>query len=484
MVVCPGFIDIQSHSIAPLMTDGRSLSKVAQGVTTEIMGELWTPAPFGGRRAAPFGWSPVPAEVEEQARGWSRFGHWLEFLEGRGVSVNVGSFIGGGTVREYAKGWDGGEPSPEEMAVMRQVTAEAMEDGALGIATALIYPPNCYSPDWELVALATEVARRGGIYVTHIRSESDRLLECLKEAIDLSRQSAAPLEIYHLKASGQPNWHKMPRAIEIIEEARAGGVDVTADMYPYVASGTGLTVLLPEWVAEGGRLWANLEDPATRARIHAEMLEAHEGALISGRSSERDYVMPLGFKQPENRPYTGMNLAAIAAQRGQDWAEATIDLLLSERQRIATVFFTISEENLRRQLRQPWIKISSDAPGLDPEGQENPVHPRAYGTFARVLGYYVREEKVLSLEEAVRIMTSAVASRLGLPRRGLLREGCFADVVVFDPLTIADRATFTEPHQLAVGARDVWVNGGPVFRNGQHAGAMPGRALYGAGRRA
>src|SRR5438270_3433621 len=282
MVVCPGFIDIQSHSIAPLMTDGRSLSKVAQGVTTEVMGELWTPAPFGGRRGSPFGWASLPAELEEQARGWSRFGHWLEFLETRGVSVNVASFVGGGTVREYAKGWDGGDPTPEELAVMRAVTAEAMEDGAFGIATALIYPPNCYSPDSELVDLARVVARHGGIYVTHIRSESDRLLESLEETIAIGRESGAPIEIYHLKASGKPNWHKLPRAIEIIDEARAGGVDVTADMYPYVASGTGLTVLLPEWVMEGGRLWENLQDGETRARIHAEMLEAHEGALISG----------------------------------------------------------------------------------------------------------------------------------------------------------------------------------------------------------
>lgn len=482
MVVCPGFIDIQSHSIAGLMSDGRSLSKLTQGVTTEIMGELWTPAPFGGRREDPWGWADVPAEVAELARGWTRFHHWLEFLQERGVSPNVGSFVGGGTVREYAKGWDGGEPSAAEVEVMRHVTRKSMEDGAFGIATALIYPPNCYSPDWELTEAAKVVGQYGGLYVTHIRSEGDRLLESLEDAITLGREARVPVEIYHLKATGTRNWPKLPQVIERIDRAREEGVDIAADMYPYVASGTGLTVLLPDWASEGGKLWENLEDPSTRARIRAEMTGPDVEALTFARNPVRDYVLPLGFKQPENREYIGKNLMEIAALRGQEWPDTVIDLLLSERQRIGTIFFIISEENLRLQLRQPWIKISTDAGGLDPAVQENPVHPRAYGTYPRVLGKYVREEKVLTLEEAVRIMSSAVADRLGLRDRGLLRAGSYADVVILDPATVTDHATFTEPHQLSTGIRDVWVNGQRVVRGGEHTGALPGRALYGTGR--
>lgn len=482
LVVCPGFIDIQSHSIAAFMSDGRSLSKVTQGVTTEIMGELWTPAPFGGRRAEPFGWAELAPEDEREARGWTRFGQWLTYLERRGVSVNFGSFLGGGTVREYACGWDAGEPDAEQLETMRRVVAEAMEEGAFGLATALIYPPNSYSSDAELTDLAHVVGRYGGMYITHLRSEGDRFLEALEDAITLGQEAVVPVEIYHLKATGDGNWYKLPLALERIERARCEGTDITADMYPYVASGTGLTVLLPDWVSEGGRLFENLADPALRDRIRAEMRGPHVEALSSSRNPSRDYVMPVGFLRPENHGYIGMNLMEIAAARDQDWPDTTIDLLLSEGHRIATVFFTISEENLRLQLRQPWIKISTDAGGIDPAGQENPCHPRAYGTYPRVLGKYVRDEQVLSLEEAVRIMSGSVAARLGLRDRGLLVPGCWADVVLFDPAAIADRATFTEPHLLSVGVRDVWVNGERVLRDGAHTGALPGRPVYGPGR--
>jgi N-acyl-D-aspartate/D-glutamate deacylase len=358
-----------------------------------------------------------------------------------------------------------------------------MEEGAFGVATALIYPPNSYSPDSELTEVAKVVGQYGGLYITHIRSEGDRLLEALEDAITLGREAGTPVEIYHLKATGEPNWPKMPSVIHRIDRARAEGVDITADMYPYIASGTGLTVLLPDWAAEGGRLFENLEDPSTRARIRKEMQEPAVEALSSGRTRSRDYVVPLGFRQPENRKYVGRNLEEIAAMRGEEWPDTVIELLLSERQRIGTVFFTISEENLRLQLQQPWIKISTDAGGIDPAVQEHPTHPRAYGTYTRVLGKYVRDEPTITLEHAIRIMTSAVADRLGLRDRGLLREGCFADVVLFDPATVADRSTFTEPHQLSVGIREVWVNGGRVVKGGEHTGALPGRAVYGSGRR-
>lgn len=470
-VVCPGFIDIQSHSIAPFLTDGRSLSKVMQGVTTEIMGELWTPAPWGGRRQT----SKSPT--------YPRFRDWLDSLTAKGISVNFGSFVGGATVREWAKGWDIGEPTEAEMDEMRSVTVQAMEDGAFGVATALIYPPNSYSPDSELLEIAKVVAQYRGVYITHIRSEGDRFLESLAETIELGRQSNAPVEIYHLKASGERNWPKMADAIGMIDDARADGVDITADMYPYVASGTGLNVLVPNWASEGGRLYENLRDPATRARIYDDMISGRSDDGDSAYNKTYDHVMPIGFQLPEHRAYLGLRLPEIAARRGQDWANATLDLLAAEGQRIGTVFFSMSEDNLRLQLCQPWIKISTDAGGIDPAGQTTPVHPRGYGTYPRVLGKYVREEKILTLEDAVRKMSGAVAARLGIFDRGILRAGASADVVVFDPDTVADRATFTAPHQLSVGIDDVWVNGTRVVKDGSHTGALPGRAVYGAGRR-
>jgi dihydroorotase/N-acyl-D-amino-acid deacylase len=482
-VVCPGFIDIQSHSLMPLLTDGRSLSKVMQGVTTEILGELWTPAPYGGRRQARFGSIFGDEEKTLAAKPWTRFGEWIAHYFARGCSVNVGSFVGGATVREYAKGWDQGDPTADELDVMRRVMAEAMDDGAFGIATALIYPPNSYSPDSELTEVARVVGERGGLYITHIRSEGDRLLESLQDAITLGRDAHVPVEIYHLKATGPRNWPKMRDAIELINQARAEGVDVTADMYPYVASGTGLTTLLPDWASEGGRLFDNLRDPATRARIRAEMVNPDGTSSDAYYNPSQDHVMPVGLRRPENRGYIGRRLPEIAAERGQDWADCALDLLVSENQRISTIFFSMDEDNLRLQLRQPWIKVSTDAGGLDPATQDNPVHPRAYGTYPRVLARYVREEGLLTLEDAVFKMTGAVARRLGLTDRGLLLSGQCADVVVLDPATVADRATFTDPHQLAVGIEQVWVNGGRVVKDGAHTGALPGRPVWGAGKR-
>lgn len=483
MVVCPGFIDIQSHSISVFMSDGRSLSKVTQGVTTEIMGELWTPSPFGGRRTSAFAWGDVPEGSEEQAQTWTRFGQWLDHLAERGVSVNFGSFVGGATVREYGKGWDAGEPTEDELDVMRGVTAEAMEDGAFGVATALIYPPNAYSTDRELTAVARVVGEYGGLYITHIRSEGDFLLESLRDTITLSREAQVPVEIYHLKATGAPNWPKMMEAIALIESARAEGVDIAADMYPYIAGGTGLDALLPYWASEGGRLWENLDDPETRARIRADMAAGGLEAVFTTQDQQRAHVMPVDLRQPENAPYIGKRLPEIAAMRNQHWIDATLDLLVSEQQRILTVYFSMSEENVTLQLKQPWIKISTDAGGIDPAAQKTPTHPRAYGTYTRVLGHYVREKRALTLEDAIRKMSSAVADRLGLRDRGLLRENCFADVVVFDPNTVADRATFTDSHQLSTGIRDVWVNGRRVLKDGQHTGALPGRPVYGSGKR-
>lgn len=488
MVVCPGFIDILSHSILPLMHDGRSLSKIAQGVTTEIMGEGWTPAPFGGKISDPIGENPFGQRMpawEDRGRTWRRFRDWLEAMIDHGVSPNIGSFMGGGTLRAYVKGMALGPADAGELAMMRQVMRDAMEDGAFGVSYALIYPPDAYASTGELVEVCKVVAEYGGIYITHIRSEAARLIEGLEEAVTIGRQAGLPVEIYHLKASGRANWHKAQQAIDLIDRARADGVDITADMYPYAAAGTGLMSVFPPWAAADGKFYDNLRDPAMRAKIREEVLNPSGDWEAQADLCGPEGVMPIGLKRPENQPYVGRRLDEIATMRGQHWVDAAIDLLIAEEQRISTIYFSMHEDNLRLQLRQPWITIATDAGGLDPAWAEplGPYHPRAYGTYTRVLGRYVRDEGVIPLEDAVRKMSAAVAHRLGLHDRGLLRPGCFADVVVFDPQTVADRATFEAPHQLSVGIRDVWVNGVRVFEAGAHTGAKPGRIVSGPGRR-
>ena len=480
MVVCPGFIDIQSHSILPLMRDGRSLSKITQGVTTEIMGEAWTPAPFGGQIDDPFTNALFEQDIAgwaERAREWRRFRDWLEALAAHGVSPNIGSFLGGGTLRQYACAMRMGRATPDELATMQRVMAEAMDDGAFGVAYALIYPPDSFVDTDELVAVCDIVAAHRGIYITHVRNEAEQLVEAITEAITIGQRANLPVETYHLKAAGRPNWHLMPAAIEAIEGARAAGVDVTADMYPYAASGTGLTAILPPWADADGRLYQNLADPLMRAKIRAEVLEPAGDWEAMAHNTTPAGVMPIGFRLPEHQAYVGRRLAEIAELRNQHWVDAALDLLAAEGQRISTIYFSMDEANVRMQLGLPWIKIATDAGGHDPAWAAalGPLHPRAYGSYPRVLGRYVRDERVLSLEGAVRKMTSAVADRLGLRERGLLRTGCYADVVVFDPATIADQATFEAPHQLATGVRDVWVNGQRVLRSGQHTGATPGR---------
>lgn len=484
MVVCPGFIDILSHSHLPLMKDPRDLSKMTQGVTTEIMGEGWTPAPAGGRIKDIFLDLPQQERVLignwiERAKGWTRFGDWLKALVERGVSPNIGSFLGGGTLREYVMGLEMGTPNADELATMRRVMADAMEDGALGVAYALIYPPDTYTSTGELIEVAKVAGRYGGIYVTHMRSEGDRLLEAVDETIEIGRQARLPVEIYHLKATGKQNWHKMSASIERIQAARDAGIDVTADMYPYTASGTGLDSVLPPWIAEGGTFFEALADSSVQARIRAEVL-APSGqweALAHGIGPEG--VMPVGFERTENLAYAGKRLSEIASMRGQHWLDAVIDLLLSERHRIFTIYFGMDEANVALGLQQPWVKISTDAGGIDPAWAKEmgPTHPRAYGTYPRVLAKYVREERLLTLEDAIRKMSGAVAARLGLRDRGLLRPGYYADIVLFDPQTITDRATFADAHQLSTGIRDVWVNGTRVIKDGQHNGATPGKIV-------
>lgn len=481
-VVCPGFIDIQSHSIVPLLTDGRSLSKVTQGVTTEIMGEDWTPAPFGGRITTPFHEGQrryvgdTFDEWMERARGWTRFGDWLEAIARQGASVNFGSFVGGSTVREFGMGHDRGDPSLPEIQAMQQMLTDAMDDGAFGLATALIYPPGAFAGFEELVALCELVAGHRGVHVTHIRSEEDRIIEALAEAIEIARRTGVATEIYHLKVAGKRNWDKLPRVIEMIDEARAEGLDIGADMYPYEAAGTGLAACVPPWASEGDRLFDNLNDPQIRAQIRAEMLaptgDWENFAGIAG--PENIQIAALG--RPEHKQYEGLRLSEIAQMRDQDWVDAALDLLAAEGQNIFTFYFMMSEDNIREQMQQPWMKFGTDAGGLDPKvaAQRGLAHPRAYGTYPRILGRFVREPRATTLEDAIRKMSSAVAERLGLRDRGLLREGMKADVVVFDPEAVTDHATYTEPHQLSTGIEHVWVNGESVLHHGKHTGALPG----------
>jgi N-acyl-D-amino-acid deacylase len=483
MVVCPGFIDIQSHSIIPFLTDRRSVGKVTQGVTTEIMGEHWTPAPFGGRIKTPIAEGVRRLvgdsfdEWVERAKGWTRFGDWLSDLEDRGVSVNVGSFVGGATVRQYGKGEEMGSPSRSELDAMKRCLIEAMEDGAFGLATALIYPPETYTTTEELTELCMVIARYGGVHITHIRSEEDRLLEALDEMIQIATDSGAATEIYHLKAAGPRNWPKMREVIKRIDDSRDRGLDIGADMYPYEASGTGLAVAIPPWAAADGKLFDNLRDPEMRAKIAEEIRHPTEGWENLAAVAGPENVLVASLGNPEFKRYQGKRLSDIAAERGQDWVDAAIDLLAGENSNPFCMFFMMSEENLHLQFQQPWMKFGTDAGGPDPERvrEVGLLHPRAYGSYPRILGKYVREQGVIPLEDAVRKSSSAVADRLGIRDRGLLRDGMYADVVIFDPETVIDRATPTNPHQLSVGIRDVFVNGQRVLQDGEHTGAMPGR---------
>ncbi|HET9513360.1 MAG TPA: D-aminoacylase [Gemmatimonadales bacterium] len=479
MVVAPGFIDIQSHSRdAFLEGDSRIVSKVTQGITTEIMGEGATNAPQNEKTGGVAAGGATPRHDFSGPRGFAR---WLEAMAGRGVSTNIGSFLGATTVRMYAKGMAQGAPTPAELDSMRMVVRNAMEDGAFGIASALIYPPGNYATTEELIELARAMAPYGGVYITHMRSEADAWLEAIDEALRIGREGGVPVEIFHLKAGGRRNWDKTAAALAKIDSARAAGQDVQANMYAYVAGGTGLSACLPPWASADGKLFENLRDPATRARIRNEMDREQSDWENLCQLATPDGVLVLGLRKPEHQPWVGKKLGEIATAMGKEPQEAIMDLLVAEEQRIGTVFFMMSEANVATKMRQPWIKFGTDAGGVDPDSARGLVHPRAYGNYPRVLGKYVREDRVLTLEEAVRKASSAVATRLSIHDRGVLKPGLWADVVVFDPSTVSDRATFEQPHQVSVGIRDVFVNGVAVVRNGKHTGAKPGRVVRGPG---
>ena len=478
--VCPGFINILSHSNRSILHDPRSLGELTQGVTTQVFGEGTSMGPLTPQ---------ARAELERDRGGldyevpWTRLSEYLRYVERRGTAQNVSSFIGAGTIREAGAGYDDRPATAAEMDRMRALVAEEMADGALGVASALIYPPGSYAGTAELTGLCRVVAGYGGCYASHIRSEGADLHGALTEFLEICRAAGLPGEVFHLKAAGRAHWGKMDGAIELIERARDAGEPVTADVYPYTASSTGLTSIIPDRYHEGGAdaLYGRLADPAIRGRIRADLT----GAGRWGDVTEPASVLILQVAAEQNRKWQGRTLADIAAERDMEPVDAALDLIATDRSRVGSAFFSMSEENLRKALRRPWVAISSDGVSMAPEGAflDAPAHPRCYGSFARVLGYYAREEGVLPLAEAVRRMSGLPAATLGLRDRGQLREGYFADVVVLDPATVADRATFADPHRLSAGVSEVLVNGQVTVSGGEFAGALAGRAIAGPGRR-
>ncbi|MEM7415826.1 MAG: D-aminoacylase [Gemmatimonadota bacterium] len=475
-VVAPGFIDIQSHSRFSFLGggDGRVVSKVTMGITTEIMGESTTNAPSSPQMMQEAG----PAAGNTQ---FETFAQWMDAMGDHGAAVNYGSFMGASTIRVLGMGMAMGEAGSPERREMQRAVRQAMRDGAFGVASALVYPPGNFASTDELISINAAAAPFGGVYITHMRSEGDQLLEGIDEAIRIGMEAGVPIEIYHLKAAGQRNWDKAAQAVAKIDSARAAGVDVQANMYPYTAGGTGLDACFPPWASADGALFRNLSDPDMRARIRSEMEVQTEPWEAFCSLATPSGTMLLGLNLPEHQQYQGWWLADVAADMGKDWIDTAMDLVLAERQRVFTMYFLMSEDNVAMQIAQPWMKFGTDAGGYDPTTVTGLAHPRAYGTYTRILGKYVREEGVLPLEEAVRKMSSAVATRLKIRERGSLLEGYFADIVVFDPDTVGDRATYDDPHQLSVGVSHVFVNGTEVVRDGSHTGALPGQAVYGPG---
>jgi N-acyl-D-amino-acid deacylase len=483
LAVAPGFINMLSWSNDSLIADGRSQGDIRQGVTTEILGE--------GESMGP--WTEEMKKRRKEQQGdvqydiaWTTLAEYLAYLEKRGVSPNVASFIGAATIREHVVGLENKRATPEQMEAMRDLVRREMEAGALGIGSSLIYAPAVYADTQELVELAKVAARYKGRYISHIRSEGGRLLEAVDEVLQIAREAGLPAEIYHLKAAGEENWPKLDAVISKVEAARAEGLAITADMYTYTAAATGFDACLPPWAREGDQeaLYRRLRDPKSRAMIYNEMASPAAGwENICNLAGSPANILLLEFKNEALKALQGKRLSEVAWARKQDWPEVVMDLILQDRTRVGVAFFLMSEDNVRREIRLPWVSFGSDAASMTPEGVflKSSAHPRAYGNFARLLGHYVREEKLISLEEAVRRLTGFPATNLGLNRRGFLKEGQFADVAVFDPATIVDRATFEQPHQFAEGVRHVLVNGVPVLKDGQHTGALPGRALKGPG---
>ena len=484
LAVAPGFINMLSWSTESLIQDGRSQSEIREGVTTEIMGE--------GESMGPLNEELKKRMLREQSDikfdiKWNTLAEYLQYLEKRGISCNVASFIGAATIRENVIGFEDKVPTAEQLDQMRELVRKEMEAGALGIGTALIYPPAFYSKTDELIELCKVAAKYRGKYISHMRSEGNQLLEAFDELLRISREAGIPAEVYHIKAAGEKNWGKIDNLLSRIEAAQKEGLNVRANMYTYTAAGTGLDACLPPWTEEGGypALFKRLRDPATREKIAAEVkIDSDKWENLYIGAGSPDNILLVAFKSEKLKPLTGKTLATVAKMRGKDPITTIMDLIAEDESRIGTIYLVMSEENVKKEIAKPWISFCSDEASQAPEGvflKSNP-HPRAYGSFVRVLGKYVRDEKVIALPEAIRRLSAFPATNLGLDHRGMLKEGMFADVVAFDPATITDHATFEKPHQYATGVKHVFVNGVQVIKDGEHTGAKPGRALWGPGK--
>jgi len=481
LAVAPGFIDMLNHSESALIADGRSQGMLRQGVTLAVFGES--------------SMGPITPEMkkDQQERQadikfeitWNTLGEYLDSLVARGVSTNVASFVSAATVRANVLGYDNRPPTRDELERMRGLVRTAMDEGAMGLTTALIYIPGVFAKTDELVELAKVASASGGMYIAHMRSEGNRLLEAIDETLTIARDARIRAEIYHLKASGESNWKKLDAAIARIDAARRQGLEITADMYTYTAGSTGLDAAMPPWVQEGGyNAWAaRLRDPRIRERVRREMTLAQDDWENLLQAAGGAGTLLVGFKNEALRKYTGKRLAEVAAVRGTSVQDTAMDLVVEDGSRVQVVYFLMSEENVKTQIKLPWVSFGSDASSMSAEGVflKTSTHPRAYGNFARLLGKYVRDEQVIPLAEAIRKLTSLPAKTLRIKDRGQLTPGWFADIVVFDPSTIAEHATYEQPHQYATGVRDVWVNGVQVIKEGEHTGATPGRVVRGPG---
>ena len=481
--VAPGFINMLSWATETLIEDGRSQSDIRQGVTLEVMGE--------GESMGPL--NPTMKNQAQQAQGdikykveWNTLGEYLNFLEKKGISCNVASFVGATTIRTYVIGEDDRAPTVAELDSMKLLVKQAMEEGALGVGSSLIYPPAFFAKTEELIELCKVVSSYGGTYISHMRSEGNRFYEAVEELITIAQKANIKAEIYHLKAAGKDNWAKLDSVIRRIEKARKDGLQISADMYTYIAGATGMTAAFPPSLQDGGfgKLRERLMNPVIRAKMKTAMnTNATDWENLYYGAGGANNVLLLGFKQDSLKKYTGKTLAEVAAIRGKSPEETAMDLIIEDSTRIGVAYFLMSEENVRKQVALPWMSFGSDEGSYTNEGVflKANAHPRAYGTFARVLGKYTREEKLISLPEAIRKLSKLPATNLSLKKRGELKQGYFADIVIFDPTTITDHASFDKPHQYATGMAHVWVNGVQVLKDGEHTGAKPGRFLKGPG---
>jgi N-acyl-D-amino-acid deacylase len=485
LVVAPGFINVLSWATESLIEDGRSQSDIRQGVTLEVFGEGWSMGPLSKDLKKDLQLPTAQGDIKYDV-DWNSLDEYLQSLIKRGISPNVASFIGATTVRINHIGYEDRAPTDEELTSMKQMVRQAMEDGALGVGSSLIYAPAFYSSTEELIALCKVASEYNGLYISHMRSEGNRLLQSIDELMRIANEADIRAEIYHLKMSGKENWSKYDEVVKKIDSARTAGLSITTNMYNYVAGATGLDASMPPWVQEGGyKKWAErLQDPKIRQRVLGEMTtptDKWENLMYAAGTS--DNLLLVGFKNDSLRHYTGKTLTEVAIIHGKSPEETAMDLVIADGSRVGTVYFLMSEENIKKQIALPYMSFGSDASSMTPEGVflNSSTHPRAYGNFSRLLGKYVRDEQIISIEEAVRKLTSLPASNLKIKNRGNLAKGYFADLAIFNPETIQDHATFTEPHQLSTGMVHVFVNGEQVLKDGEHTGATPGRVVRGPG---